>query len=99
MFCCSLKIFDPLVCLKKLLWEKFVPLGKQLSAAAASSFLHRLSPGPARQSQAPGISHLFSVLMGAGFQSLSFLYPEPAGLAVCGHSPLPEIPVDEKKEK
>jgi len=95
--CCSLKIFDPLVCLKKLLWEQFIPLGNQLSAAAALSLPHRLSPGPARQSQVPGISHLFSELMDAGLQSLSFLYPGPAGLAACGHSLLPEIPGDEKK--
>lgn len=58
-----------------------------------------MSPSPARQSEAPGISHLFSELMDAGLQSLSFLYPGPAGLAVCGHSLLPAVPGNEGKEK
>lgn len=51
------------------------------------------------QSQVPGISHLFSELMDAGPQSLSFLYPGPAGLAACEHSLLPAIPGNEKKRK
>lgn len=37
--------------------------------------------------------------MGAGLQPLSFLYPGPAGLAVCGHSLLPVVPGNEIKEK
>lgn len=37
--------------------------------------------------------------MDAGLQPLSFLYPGPAGLAVCGHSLLPAVPDNEIKEK